>query len=111
MKAELGTPKILISPCDTTRIGRSEVVQENRHSYNTKARGVSAELGKSSSYVLVRGADTQRPSSVYALTCNWSADNLNTGKWLGSDSDPGNGMYHGRLNCLPRPGRDDGWWC
>ena len=40
--------------------------------------------------MLVRGADALRPSSVYALTRNWSTDNLNMGKWLGSDSDRGN---------------------
>ena len=58
--------------------------------YDTKAGGISAELGEGASYILVRGADTQRPSSVFALTRNWSTDNLNTGKWLGSDSDVGN---------------------
>ena len=58
--------------------------------YATKARGVSAELGKGSSYVLVRGADTMRPTSIYAVTRNWSADRLDTGKWLGSKSDKGN---------------------
>ncbi len=33
---------------------------------------------------------TQRPSSVYAVTRNWSGDRLNAGRWLGSDKDPGN---------------------
>ena len=27
---------------------------------------------------------------LYALTRNWSDDGLGAGKWLGSDSDPGN---------------------
>ena len=90
MKAELVTPKILHSPSDPARSADNEIVQENWRSYSTSAQGVSAELGRGCSYVLVRGADTQRPSSVYALTRNWSTDNLNTGKWLGSDSDPGN---------------------
>ena len=90
MKAELVTPKILHSPCDAGRAMDNEIVQENWGSYDTKARGVSAELGAGSSYVLCRGADTQRPSAVYALTRNWSDDQLNTGEWLGSDSDPGN---------------------
>jgi hypothetical protein len=90
MKAELVTPKILHSPCDAGRAMDNEIVQENWGSYDTKARGVSAELGAGSSYVLCRGADTRRPSAVYALTRNWSDDQLNTGEWLGSDSDPGN---------------------
>ena len=90
MKVELVTPKILHSPCDPSRADANEIVQENWARYDTKAKGVSAELGAGASYVLVRGADTQRPSSVYALTRNWSADNLNTGKWLGSDRDSRN---------------------
>jgi len=90
MKNELVTPKIILSPCDSVRAAANEKAQENWNSYDTKAKGVSAELGRGASYVLVRGADTQRPTSVYALTRNWSADNLNTGKWLGSKSDKGN---------------------
>jgi hypothetical protein len=90
MKAELVTPKILHSPCDSDRAAANELVQENWSSYDTKARGVSAELGAGVSYVLVRGADTQRPSSVYAVTRNWSDDRLDTGKWLGSNSDSDN---------------------
>ena len=90
MKAELMTPKILHSPCDASRSMNSEIVQMNWMGYDTKADGVSTELGEGVSYVLCRGADSQRPSAVYALTRNWSDDRLNTGQWLGSDSDPGN---------------------
>jgi len=90
MKSELVTPKILHSPCDASRADAHEIVQENWARYDTKATGVSAELGAGASYVLVRGADTLRPNSIYAVTRNWSADNLNTGKWLGSKSDKGN---------------------
>ena len=90
MKSELMTPQILLSPCDPSRAAANEIATKNWHSYNTKAKGVSAELGRGASYVLVRGADALRPSSVYALTRNWSTDNLNMGKWLGSDSDRGN---------------------
>jgi len=90
MKREIMTSKILLSPCDPSRAAANEIVLYNWHSYDTKAKGVSAELGRGASYVLVRGADALRPSSVYALTRNWSTDNLNMGKWLGSDSDRGN---------------------
>ena len=91
MKVELVTPRILLSPCDSVRAAaNNEILQENWHSYDTKAKGVSAELGEGASYLLCRGADTMRPTSVYAVTRNWSADRLDTGKWLGSKSDKGN---------------------
>jgi len=91
MKAELVTPKILHSPTDSTRAAGSEVVQENWANYNTKTRWNSTvQLANGASYVLARGADTQRPTSPYALTRNWSAGRFNTGKWCGSDSDIGN---------------------
>ena len=89
MKTELVTPKIIHSPTDPTRAAGSEIVQENWVAYDTKLRGVSVELGRGASYVLVRGADTQRPGSIYAVTRNWSDNRLNTnaGRWCGSDSD------------------------
>ena len=89
MKTELVTPKIIHSPTDAARAAGSEIVQENWVAYDTKLRGVSVELGRGASYVLVRGADTQRPGSIYAVTRNWSDIRLNTGRWCGSDSDPG----------------------
>jgi len=88
MKTELVTAKILHSPTDSTRAAGSEVIQENWSNYDTKARGVNGELGLGASYVLVRGADTMRPGSVYSATRNWFSDNLNTGRWCGSDSEP-----------------------
>ena len=59
--------------------------------YDTKADGVSAELGRGGSYTFIRGADTQRPSSVLLVTRNWSDSSLDSGRWLGSDRDIGNG--------------------
>ncbi len=87
MKAELVTPKILHSPCDATRAAGSEIAQENWAAYDTKARGPSSELGQGASYTLIRGADTKRPSSIYAVTRNWSGNDLAGGRWCGSDSD------------------------
>ncbi len=88
MKAELVTPKILHSPCDATRAAGSEIAQENWSQYNTKANwGKTTELGRGSSYFLIRGADTKRPGSVYAVSRNWSGNDLRGGKWCGSDSD------------------------
>ena len=109
MKSELYTPKILHSPCDASRSMNSEIVQMNWMGYDTKADGVSTELGEGVSYVLCRGADSQRPSAVYALTRNWSDDRLNTGQWLGSDSDPGNartmaGLTYSQGQCVTMDG-------
>ena len=92
VKRELQTPKILHSPCDPTRAAHNEIVQGNWARYDTKADGVSAELGGGGSYTFIRGADTQRPSSVLLVTRNWSGDNLGSGSWVGSDSDSGRTM-------------------
>ena len=91
VKKEVQTPKVLHSPCDPTRAAQNELVQENWKNYNTKTRGVSSELGGGTSYVLCRGADTQRPVSVLATTRNWSSNRLgDNSRWLGSDRDIGN---------------------
>ena len=92
VKRELQTAKVLHSPCDPARAKQNELVQENWKSYNTKANGVSAELGGGGSYTFIRGADTQRPSSVLLVTRNWSGDNLGSGSWVGSDSGSGRTM-------------------
>jgi len=91
VKRELMTPKVLHSPCDPTRMADNEIVQDNWARYDTKADGVSAELGRGGSYTFIRGADTQRPSSVLLVTRNWSDSSLDSGRWLGSDRDIGNG--------------------
>jgi len=91
MKAELVTPKIIHSPTDATRAAGSEIVQENWSRYDTMRQwGRSAQLGQGTSYNLVAGADTQRPSSVYATTRNWIGGDLRGGEWSGSDSRPRN---------------------
>ena len=91
VKRELQTPKILHSPCDPSRAAQNELVQGNWARYDTKADGVSAELGGGGSYTFIRGADTQRPSSVLLVTRNWSDSSLDSGRWLGADRDSGNG--------------------
>ncbi len=103
MKSELVTPKIIHSPTDATRAAGSEICQENWKGYDTKRFGPNSQLGAGASYCFVRGADTQRPSSIYAITRNWSDTNtrwisggtgaggrLTGGKWCGSDSDVSN---------------------
>ena len=94
MKVELVTPKILHSPTDATRAAPNGLVQENWGAYDTKDKGdvdwMTKELGEGCSYVLVRGADTQRPTSIYSVTRNLSGNNIGTSTWLGSDTDPDN---------------------
>ena len=105
MKSELGTPKILRSPLDPERQGAHEVVVANWESYDGK-RDLNGTVGKACSYVLVIGADTQRPASVLTTTRNWDDLDANptplpfqsrsygslfdggrTGGWLGADMD------------------------
>jgi hypothetical protein len=97
MKVEIVTPKILFSPCDGTRNASSQVVQKNWKSYQTMdvttgdpGSGDLVKLQDGTSYELVRGADTQRPTSPYAYTRNIAAGKtyLRSGstKWSGSDN-------------------------
>ena len=97
MKVEIVTPKILHSPCDGTRNAASQVVQKNWKTYQTMdvttgtGSGDLDELQDGTSYELVRGADTQRPTSCYATTRNFfkSKTKLNDDpmQWLGSDTN------------------------
>ena len=70
IKSEIGTPKILRSPLDPERQAAHEIVEAGWEKYDGK-KTLKGTLGKACSYVLVRGADTQRPSSVLAITRNW----------------------------------------
>ena len=91
-KVELVTPKILLSPCDATRSAFNEIAQGGWSGYkmaNKKNTNSQKALAKGTSYVLVRGADTKRPTSVYAASRNCNASNLAGAKWLGSDSTGG----------------------
>jgi len=82
-KVELVTPKIILSPCDATRAAANEILQTGEWD---KANVNDGRMTAGASYVFVRGADTQRPTSVYAATRNCAAENLNGAKWVGSDS-------------------------
>jgi len=82
VKAELVTPKIIISPCDPGRKAANEVIQKNWRDYNTKADKLVPHNGLS--YGLCFGADTQRPSAVLATTRNLSGDDFAKSTWLGS---------------------------
>ena len=99
MKVELVTPKILLSPSDGARAAKSLLVQKNWKTYQTMdvtsgnpGSGDLGQLQAGTSYELVRGADTQRPTSCYANTRNIDAGKgrLDQATWLGADSEPNN---------------------
>jgi len=101
MKVELVTSKILLSPCDGTRNAKNALVQKNWKTYQTMdvttgaaGTGDLAQLQAGTSYELVRGADTQRPTSAYANTRNIASGKghlrSNGTAWLGSDTNAGN---------------------
>jgi prepilin-type N-terminal cleavage/methylation domain-containing protein len=94
MKVELVTPKILLSSCDGTRTARNALVQKNWENYKTKSGGSLNQFQAGTSYELVRGADTLRPTSPYANTRNIDAGKSHLSgvgtKWLGSDTNPEN---------------------
>ncbi len=91
MKVELVNPAIIHSPTDAGRVTGNGVVKENWPSYHAKNKGhldwMTKELGEGCSYVLVRGADTQRPTSIYSATRNLSGNNIGTSTWEGSDNN------------------------
>jgi prepilin-type N-terminal cleavage/methylation domain-containing protein len=88
VKKELGSPKITHSPVDPTRAAPAEIVQDQWSTYNTGQSGnANAQLGGGVSYTFIRGADTQRSSSVLAVTRNWWGARLNGGHYSGGDRD------------------------
>ena len=126
MKRWLG-PKTLVSPCDASRMPANEVVQENWTTVETKDANLlnanhvmlAIGLGRGMSYPFVRGADTQRPSSVVAVTRNWSSGT--TGWHSGDRVGPTNpqlmigliGSPDKAANVRPAAGGrlDNGKWC
>jgi len=88
-KVELVTPKILLSPCDATRSAFNEIAQGSWNNYKWNNNGHREAMANGASYVLVRGADTKRATSVYAASRNCNAGNLVGAKWIGSDSTAG----------------------
>ena len=88
-KVELVTCKILLSPADATRAAFNEIAQGGWAGYTYGNGTHRAALHNGSSYVLVRGADTKRATSVLAATRNCNKDTLDGAKWVGSDSVAG----------------------
>ena len=80
MRSELQTPKILVSPCDPTRQAPNESLQA------VWKAASAAQIAAGLSYGYAVGGDTQRPSTVVAVTTNIKSD-LNS-VWSGADETP-----------------------
>jgi len=82
-KSEIGTPKIVASPCDAEVQDPNEKAQSVWASFNTKA-------GKlipcpAVSYRFIDGGNSGRPGTMLASTRNLSTLDLSTARWLGAD--------------------------
>ena len=86
MKSELGTAKILWSPCDAEREAANEEAQSQWSQYNTLNNRIIAQ--EATSYLLSMGTDTGRPSTVLATTRNLSVCDLVAANWAGADENP-----------------------
>ena len=86
MKSELQTAKILWSPCDAEREAANEDAMKGWSGYNAKTGNLISN--SAISYVLIKGADTGRPSTILSATRNLSACDLATAKWAGADENP-----------------------
>jgi len=92
LKRELVTPKILLSPCDPTRAAAHEIVADQWKTYN--AREGRPIPNKAISYVIIKGGDLLRPTTVLATTRNLSTDDLATATWVGADQADEQGKLH-----------------
>jgi len=104
IKKEVVTPKILHSPCDATRAAASEIAQQKWNGFHTqnptnnqRNKGNMRQLANGCSYILARGADALRPTSVLALTRNlYNGDFYNPNqKWYGADQGNRNEIMSG----------------
>ena len=92
LKRELVTPKILLSPCDPTRAAAHEIVADQWKTYS--AREGRPIPNEAISYVIIKGGDLLRPTTVLATTRNLSTDDLATATWVGADQADAQGKLH-----------------
>ena len=85
VKSELGTAKILASPCDAETQGPNEAAQANWETYDTRT-GNLIPLN-AITYRFIKGGNTGRPGTMLAMTRNFSTDNLATGSLVGADEE------------------------
>jgi len=77
VKNALGSNKTLLSPCDPTRAQANADAAWDAVAFDCEAI----------SYVLVEGADVQRPGTILATTRNLSRADISGATWLGADTD------------------------
>ena len=92
LKIELVTPKILWSPCDPTREANHQIVANQWKTYSAR-EGRPIPNG-AISYVIIKGGDLLRPTTVLATTRNLSTDDLATANWVGADQADDQGKHH-----------------
>ena len=83
MKNELGTPKILMSPCDPEAQNSNEQAQANWNNYDTyKGKIIPCDA---ISYSFGKGATPGRPGTLLGITRNLSSLDLKTTRLIGAD--------------------------
>ena len=83
MKNELGTPKILMSPCDPEAQNSNEKAQANWNDYDTsKGKIIPCDA---ISYSFGKGATPDRPGTLLGITSNISSLDLKTTRLVGAD--------------------------
>lgn len=96
LKHEYQTARVLHSPCDPVRESNNELAQENFSTYNT--REGNKLPWDSISYLLARGADLGRPTSLMGITRNLSHDDFAHAHYCGANEEPVNDQVMARLN-------------
>lgn len=96
MKKEISTCKLLHSPCDPEQQASNESTQSEWGKYDTKKKYL---IPKSAiSYILIRGADIGRPTTILTATRNLSTCDLKSSYWAGADERPINTKAMAGLN-------------
>ena len=83
VKNALGSAKTLLSPCDPTRSQKNQDAEGTWDSTSTFDCDAI-------SYLLIEGADVQRPTTILAITRNLSAADIKDATWLGADTHQDN---------------------
>lgn len=84
VKNEIRMAKVLLSPCDVSRKRNNDLIDKFWNIYDTKAVRPVPHSGMS--YGICFGADTQRPSTVFAASRNLTTKDLSTAKWAGAEN-------------------------
>jgi len=86
MVREIGTAKVLLSPCDPERATANEKAEAMWGELNPAQNKILPD--DAISYLLIEGGDIQRPTTVLAVTRNISDCDLQLARWVGADERP-----------------------